>query len=101
MPNVNHKYEKLKLIRMEGKLIFSNTGSKKYCLKMGWHINMAGQELAKVGKVHGKLHGFVKAYTDSSHERFKNHEERSVGSAMSGGSSVDDVTNYTVRIFVV
>lgn len=42
MPNVNHKYEKLKLIRMEGKLIFSNTGSKKYCLKMGWHINMAG-----------------------------------------------------------
>lgn len=38
----NHKYEKLKLIRTEGKLIFSNTGSKKYCLKMGWHISMAG-----------------------------------------------------------
>lgn len=37
---------------------------------------------------------------DSSYKRFdfKKHKGRSGGSAMSGGSSGADVTNYTVRI---
>lgn len=36
---------------------------------------------------------------DSFYVRFKKHKERSGGSAVSGGGSGDDVTNYTVRIF--
>lgn len=36
---------------------------------------------------------------DSSYVRLKKHKERSGRSAMTGGSSGDDVTNYTVKIF--
>lgn len=33
MSHINHMYEKLHLIRVEGSLVFSNTGNKKYGLK--------------------------------------------------------------------
>lgn len=62
--------------------------------------SLALWELGKAGKVHGKLHGVIKVYMDSSYVRFRKHKERSGGSAMSGGSSGDDNTNYTVRIFL-